>query len=113
MANRIFKILLLVGGFLLVYSIIPVPPRLDHFGGLARKEKAAAIAVGHYQQALEEYLRTNGSYPVILEQIKPKDKNDPWGRPFRYHCEDRRKCWVTSDGPDSVEGSSDDISSAR
>ncbi|MBL8759059.1 MAG: hypothetical protein JNK35_11580 [Phycisphaerae bacterium] len=39
---------------------------------------------------------------------------DPWGRPYRYHVsENRRTFWFSSDGPDGVEGTPDDLESGK
>lgn len=39
---------------------------------------------------------------------------DPWGRPYRYHVTDKgRTFWFSSDGPDGIEGTPDDLESGK
>ena len=97
------------------------------------KKQAAKIQIASFEQALQSYYLAYNYYPhtsqglealvskptvgKIPENWSPghlKKKTvpeDPFGRPYRYACDNYQDYVISSDGPDGEPGTEDDISS--
>ena len=81
--------------------------------------------VSSIANALNSYYSVNNEYPInlsiiakdYLDKVKLNENNsplDPWGIPYLYKTEDsagrkRQKFFLSSAGPDNVQGTTDDL----
>ncbi|MEW6002032.1 MAG: DUF4388 domain-containing protein [Nitrospirota bacterium] len=83
-------------------SLFPLFSRSENFS----KRLSAAKTIEDLRFAVEAYKFEHGSYPGKFSLIT--ERADPWGRPYIYK-QSGDTFTIMSSGPDSKEGTSDDI----
>jgi len=99
---RVFKPIFVV--FLCACPSAPPGARLKN-----RQANEGAVSV---RQAAFAYYAEHGTCPTLADVASDKrlvNTNDPWGHPYRIFC-NSGEISVTSDGPDGIARTSDDIS---
>lgn len=125
----LIEIMIVIAIVGLLFSLVGVKV-IDQFK--KAKVETCKIQINSYNQALQAYFLAHGSYPHTsqgLESLvkkpgvgripenypdggylsKKRLENDPWGRPYRYECEDYQNFTISSDGPDGEPGNDDDV----
>ncbi|GJM19973.1 MAG: hypothetical protein DHS20C14_21860 [Phycisphaeraceae bacterium] len=72
----------------------------------------ASFEMGVISAHVDEYQRANGHYPSALTNLSLdlETLDDPWGRTYRYAPTiDGLSYTLSSDGPDSAQGTADDV----
>jgi hypothetical protein len=73
----------------------------------------AGVGMDRLAQIVQTHKTADGTLPADLGSIPGIDRhalNDPWGHPFRFVRKGNNEFDITSDGPDGVQGTFDDIS---
>lgn len=113
-------LLLLAGGYaalIIVGSAKRAAATPTTVNGQMEAVMEAGSQVSVFAQAAEALIGI-GNQPMTMEQIVASGEGgtgiDPWGKPYRFHRDAATKrVWYSSDGPDMVQGTVDDIESAK
>lgn len=94
--------------------------RHDH--GAVDPDSEVRIALTFIVQVVEDYLRVHGGRrpqslaELDIDVVRNREREDlgsvvdPWGNPYRFSIDERGKVDASSDGPDRLHGTDDDIS---
>ncbi len=117
----LFIFLLVTGGFGRALTAMGLyqPPSLGP-AGIAPGRGPLNIAgedLAMLKYTLQNARQTTGEWPTLarINEADPRiNVVDPWGRPYRLHfTPDRQRCWLSTDGPDGLPDTPDDVITAK